>query len=117
MQFSANSYAIVSRARTLLDGRGDWGAPGNHAGNSGIAVNPCQHSLSAGKAAAEMVAVFRGARFELRHTLECFVGEPERPLFAYTGKERFFDAAHRVPAIMISHFRRCSPRIGPAISM
>jgi SAM-dependent methyltransferase len=56
----------------------------------------------------KMVAVFRGAGFELRHRLECFVGEPERPLFACTRKERFFDAARGVPAIMISHFQRCS---------
>jgi len=80
-------------------------------GQDAMQIDAVPHS------AREMVAVFRGAGFELRHTLECFVGEPERPLFAYTGKERFFDAAHRVPAIMISHFRRCSPRIGPAISM
>jgi hypothetical protein len=38
LQLSANSYAIVSRARTLLDGRGDWGARGSDAGNSG---SPC----------------------------------------------------------------------------
>jgi SAM-dependent methyltransferase len=58
--------------------------------------------------AKEISAVFRGAGFALWHTLECFVGEPERPLFAYAGKGRFFNAARGVPAIMISHFRRCS---------
>jgi hypothetical protein len=58
--------------------------------------------------AKELVAVFRGAGFALWHTLECFVGEPERPLFARAGKGRFFDTARRVPAIMISHFRRYS---------
>ena len=71
-------------------------------GQDAMQIDAVPHS------AKEMVAVFRGARFELRHTLECFVGEPERPLFACTGKERFFDAARGVPAIMISHFRRCA---------
>src|SRR5580698_10220905 len=56
-------------------------------GQDAMQIDAVPHS------AKEMVAVFRGARFELRHTLECFVGEPERPLFACTGKERFFDAA------------------------
>jgi SAM-dependent methyltransferase len=71
-------------------------------GQDAMQIDAAPHS------AKEMVAVFRGAGFELWHTLECFVGEPERPLFAYAGKERFFDAARGVPAIMISHFRRCS---------
>jgi SAM-dependent methyltransferase len=58
-------------------------------------------------AAEVMVAVFRAAGFAPWHMLQCFVGEPERPLFVTAGKERFFDAARGVPAIMISHFRRC----------
>jgi SAM-dependent methyltransferase len=71
-------------------------------GRDAMQIDAVPHS------AKEMVAAFRDAGFELRHTLECFVGEPERPLFAYAGKEQFFDAAREVPAIMISHFRRCS---------
>ena len=71
-------------------------------GQDAMQIDAVPHS------AKEMVAVFSAAGFELRHTLECFVGEPERPLFAYAGKEPFFDAARGVPAIMISHFRRCS---------
>jgi SAM-dependent methyltransferase len=71
-------------------------------GQDAMQIDAVPHS------AKQMVVVFRGAGFEMRHTLECFVGEPERPLFAYAGKERFFDAARGVPAIMISHFRRCS---------
>jgi len=71
-------------------------------GQDAMQIDAVPHS------AKEMIALFLGAGFELRHTLECFVGEPERPLFAYSGKERLFDAARGVPAIMISHFRRCA---------
>jgi ubiquinone/menaquinone biosynthesis C-methylase UbiE len=56
----------------------------------------------------EIVAVFNSTGFELSHALECYVGEPERPFFACAGKERFFDVARVVPAIMILHFRRGS---------
>jgi SAM-dependent methyltransferase len=54
----------------------------------------------------EMVSEFRGAGFEVSQAMECSVGEPELALFAHAGKERFFDSARRVPAIMILHFRR-----------
>lgn len=59
--------------------------------------------------ATEIIAVFSSGGFELSHWQECFVGEPERPLFARAGKERFFDGARSVPAILILHFRRGSP--------
>ncbi|HXM12450.1 MAG TPA: class I SAM-dependent methyltransferase [Terriglobales bacterium] len=71
-------------------------------GQDALQIDAVPHS------AMEMVAVFCHAGFELGHTMECFVGEPEHPLFAHAGKERLFDAARGVPAIMISHFRRCS---------
>jgi ubiquinone/menaquinone biosynthesis C-methylase UbiE len=58
--------------------------------------------------ATEIIRVFNSNGFELAHLQECFVGEPERPLFAYAGKERYFDAARVVPAILILHFRRGS---------
>ncbi len=56
----------------------------------------------------EIVNVFNCVGFELVRALECFVGEPERPLFAKAGKESYFDNARVVPAIMILHFRRTS---------
>jgi ubiquinone/menaquinone biosynthesis C-methylase UbiE len=56
----------------------------------------------------EIVTVFNRVGFELAHALECFVGEPERPLFARAGKESYFDNARVVPAVMILHFRRAS---------
>jgi ubiquinone/menaquinone biosynthesis C-methylase UbiE len=59
--------------------------------------------------ATEIITVFRSTGFELLHLQECFVGEPERPLFARAGKERFFDAARGVPAVLILHFWRGSP--------
>jgi ubiquinone/menaquinone biosynthesis C-methylase UbiE len=57
----------------------------------------------------EIVTAFSGTGFELSQMLECFVGEPERQLFASAGKERFFDSARLVPAVLILHFRRSSP--------
>ena len=61
---------------------------------------------------AELVALFNGAGFSLVQALECFVGEPERSIFALAGKERFFDAARMVPAITVLHFRRDLRRAG-----
>jgi ubiquinone/menaquinone biosynthesis C-methylase UbiE len=58
--------------------------------------------------ATEIITVFSSNGFELSHVQEWSVGEPERPLFAYAGKERFFDAARVVPAILILHFWRGS---------
>jgi ubiquinone/menaquinone biosynthesis C-methylase UbiE len=58
---------------------------------------------------AEIITAFSGAGFELLHALECFIGEPERPLFARAGKERSFDAVRVVPAILILHFWRRFP--------
>ncbi|MFZ0298085.1 MAG: class I SAM-dependent methyltransferase [Candidatus Sulfotelmatobacter sp.] len=54
----------------------------------------------------EIVNAFNCVGFELARQLECFVGEPERPLFAKAGKESYFDNARVVPAVMILHFRR-----------
>jgi ubiquinone/menaquinone biosynthesis C-methylase UbiE len=59
--------------------------------------------------ATEIVTVFSDTGFELSHAWECFIGEPERPIFAYAEKERFFDAARQVPAIVILHLWRGSP--------
>jgi ubiquinone/menaquinone biosynthesis C-methylase UbiE len=56
----------------------------------------------------EVATVFNSAGFELTQAMECFIGEPERPIFASAGKERFFDTARAVPAIVILHFRRDS---------
>jgi ubiquinone/menaquinone biosynthesis C-methylase UbiE len=54
----------------------------------------------------EIIATFIGAGFELERALECFIGEPERSLFVSAGKNRIFDAASKMPAIVIMHFRR-----------
>jgi ubiquinone/menaquinone biosynthesis C-methylase UbiE len=61
---------------------------------------------STSHSSSEIVAVFNCAGFELAQALECFVGEPERPLFAQGGKESYFDKARIVPAVMILHLRR-----------
>jgi ubiquinone/menaquinone biosynthesis C-methylase UbiE len=62
----------------------------------------------------EIVSAFNSVGFELAHALECFVGEPERPLFAKAGKEGYFDKARVVPAVMIWHFRRTAREQGLA---
>jgi ubiquinone/menaquinone biosynthesis C-methylase UbiE len=54
----------------------------------------------------EIIPEFNRAGFELAHALECFLGEPERPIFAQAGKESYFDTARAVPAVMILHFQR-----------
>jgi ubiquinone/menaquinone biosynthesis C-methylase UbiE len=63
-------------------------------------------------ASSEIVTVFNSIGFELAHALECFVGEPERPLFAQAGKKSYFDSARVVPAVMILHFRRAPKGAG-----
>lgn len=57
----------------------------------------------------EIATVFSGAGFAFSHALECFIGEPERPLFARAGRQQSFDAVRLVPAVMILHFRYGSP--------
>jgi ubiquinone/menaquinone biosynthesis C-methylase UbiE len=64
-----------------------------------LQIETTSHSSS------EIVRVFNSVGFELAQALECFVGEPERPLFVQAGKESYFDKARVVPAIMILHFR------------
>ena len=56
----------------------------------------------------EIIRVFSSTGFELSHFEEYFVGEPERASFARARKERFFDIARMVPAILILHFWRGS---------
>ncbi len=56
--------------------------------------------------ADEIITEFNRAGFDLAHALDCFIGEPERPLFARAEKEGYFDHARVVPAVMILHFRR-----------
>jgi ubiquinone/menaquinone biosynthesis C-methylase UbiE len=56
----------------------------------------------------EIVKVFSEAGFKHSRTLECFLGEPERPLFASAGKEQSFDAARKLPAVVILHFQTCT---------
>lgn len=65
-----------------------------------LQIETMSHSLS------EIVTEFECVGFELARALECFIGEPERPLFAQAGKESYFDNARVLPAVMILHFRR-----------
>lgn len=54
----------------------------------------------------EIVRAFYVGGFEcLTHVPLCF-GEPERPIFAQAGKEDLFEAACRMPAVLLCHFTR-----------
>jgi ubiquinone/menaquinone biosynthesis C-methylase UbiE len=63
---------------------------------------------TASHSSAEIIMEFNRAGFELAHAPECFIGEPERPLFAQAGRESYFENARAVPAVMLLHFRRAS---------
>jgi SAM-dependent methyltransferase len=47
---------------------------------------------------------FQSAGFTLRRSLDAFLGEPERPIFAQGGKSEMFERARGVPALAIDHF-------------
>lgn len=64
-----------------------------------IQIHSTTHSIE------EIIKVFSEAGFKHSGTLECFLGEPERPLFASAGKEQSFDAARKLPAVVILHFQ------------
>jgi ubiquinone/menaquinone biosynthesis C-methylase UbiE len=61
---------------------------------------------TASHSSAEIITEFSRAGFELAQALECFIGDPERPIFVQAGKESYFNNACVVPAVMILHFRR-----------
>jgi len=57
------------------------------------------------RAAEEIVSVFCSAGFEcLTHVPLC-LGEPERPMFAETGKDHWFAERIGLPAVIVCHFR------------
>jgi ubiquinone/menaquinone biosynthesis C-methylase UbiE len=64
-----------------------------------LQINSIAHSID------EIISAFGRAGFTLSRTLECCLGEPERPLFASAGKEQSFEAAGKLPAVVILHFR------------
>jgi ubiquinone/menaquinone biosynthesis C-methylase UbiE len=56
--------------------------------------------------AEQIIPAFYAGGFEcLTHVPLC-LGEPERPIFTKAGKEDKFEAACRVPAVLLCHFRR-----------
>jgi len=58
------------------------------------------------RTAEEIVRAFYSAGFEcLTHVPLC-LGEPEKPIFVRAGKESRFEAACRMPAVLLCHFRR-----------
>jgi ubiquinone/menaquinone biosynthesis C-methylase UbiE len=58
------------------------------------------------RTAEEIIQAFYAGGFEcLTHVPLC-LGEPEKPIFVQAGKEDFFDAACRMPAVLLCNFRR-----------
>ncbi|MGO8792942.1 MAG: class I SAM-dependent methyltransferase [Terriglobia bacterium] len=72
----------------------------DHQGAAEIATRP--------RSAQDLVAAWIAAGFKCVHSADCRLGEPERPIFARTGKDRLFEAACHIPAILILHFRRAA---------
>jgi ubiquinone/menaquinone biosynthesis C-methylase UbiE len=63
------------------------------------------------RTAEEVIRAFFSGGFEcLTHVPLC-LGEPEQPIFAQAGKENLFEAACRMPAVLLFHFNR----IGSAV--
>jgi len=56
---------------------------------------------------------FARTGFEVAQLIEAPFGEPERSIFAETGKAHLFDDACRVPAVLICHFKRVDAGIMP----
>ena len=54
----------------------------------------------------QILQAFSANGFECLEYLPLFLGEPEQPLFAQTGKAASFADACRLPAVLICHFRR-----------
>lgn len=58
------------------------------------------------RTAEEIVKAFYAGGFEcLTHVPLC-LGEPEKPIFVQAGKGKLFEAARRMPAVLLCHFRR-----------
>ena len=60
------------------------------------------------RSAEQIAECFYCAGFECRTHTSLWLGEPERPIFDRAGKGDLFTAASKVPAILVSHFRRVS---------
>ena len=58
------------------------------------------------RTAEQIVRVFYTGGFECLTHIPLCLGEPERPMFVQAGKENFFEAACRIPAVLLFHFRR-----------
>jgi ubiquinone/menaquinone biosynthesis C-methylase UbiE len=48
----------------------------------------------------------RDARLELREIVEAHFGEAEREIFRMAGKEALFDDACKIPAVLVTHWKR-----------
>ena len=58
------------------------------------------------RTAEEIIRAFYAAGFECLTHIPLCLGEPEKPIFAQAGKRNLFEAACRLPAVLLCHFRR-----------
>lgn len=56
----------------------------------------------------ELVEAWLSAGFKRVQSAECRLGEPERQIFAQTGRAHLFDEVCRIPGILILHFQRAT---------
>lgn len=57
-------------------------------------------------AVESLIEAARGARLELRELVEPHFGEAEWEIFRLAGKGAIFDEASRIPAVLVTHWRR-----------
>jgi ubiquinone/menaquinone biosynthesis C-methylase UbiE len=69
-------------------------------GTTAVRIRTIPHSV------AEILESFRPSGFDCCDLLEVHFGEPEEPIFVQALKERLFQSACEVPAILICRFRR-----------
>jgi ubiquinone/menaquinone biosynthesis C-methylase UbiE len=56
--------------------------------------------------AEEIVQAFDAHGFASLAQLDLRLGDPEKPIFARAGKDRSFEDARQIPAVLLCHFRR-----------
>ena len=57
-------------------------------------------------AVESLIEAARGARLELLELVEPHFGEAEWEIFRLAGKEAIFDEASRIPAVLVTHWKR-----------
>jgi len=58
----------------------------------------------------ELLAVWKNSGFDCIQSIDCRLGEPERPTFARAGKSKLFAVVRPVPVVLLCHFTRARQR-------